>query len=351
MRIEKRSAHFGAALLIFALLLRLAVALITHQVQAGHSAYLEAEPFLPHRPNGGVSIATRLPSSSTAPPGTTIPTISTTTPTLPTIPTTPPLPQQPPAITFSPEDLQLVDLRYGSDCGYRVDAQTLLMQALDWQLDTGEPTVLIVHSHATESYTRQDGEYYIESAAYRTTDTAYNMVAVGDFLATQLQALGIEVLHDRQVHDYPAYNAAYTNSRKSVAQYLEEYPSIRLVLDLHRDAALNADGSQYATSATVDGEKAAQIMLLAGTDWLGGSHPHWESNLSLALKLQVLLEQKNPGITRRTLLRGSIFNQDLCPGMLIVEVGTAGNTLHHALRAIPPLANAIAELANGANCV
>ena len=122
-----------------------------------------------------------------------------------------------------------------------------------------------------------------------------------------------------------------------------------MVLDLHRDAALNADGSQYATAATVGGQRSAQIMLVVGTDWLGGNHPNWQENLSLALKLQVLLEQENPGITRRTVLRGSIFNQNLSAGMLIVEVGTAGNTMAEALRAISPLAKAIAALTYGAN--
>jgi stage II sporulation protein P len=142
---------------------------------------------------------------------------------------------------------------------------------------------------------------------------------------------------------------AYTNARRSVEAYLQEYPSIRMVLDLHRDAALNPDGSQYATSATVDGVRSAQVMLLAGTDWMGGQHPNWEQNLSLALKLQVLLEQQYPGITRQTMLGSYLYNQDLCTGMLIVEVGTAGNALQEALRAIPPLANAIAALAQGAN--
>ena len=135
------------------------------------------------------------------------------------------------------------------------------------------------------------------------------MVAVGDILAAQLEAMGIVVIHDRENHDYPSYSAAYGNSRKSVEAYLQQYPSIQVVLDLHRDAALNADGSQYATAATVGGQRSAQIMLVVGTDWLGGNHPNWQENLSLALKLQVLLEQENPGITRRTVLRGPLPEQ------------------------------------------
>lgn len=346
---EKRSARFGAALVIFSLLLRLVGGMMSTQVRAEGPLGMLQSSFSPHRSTGGVSIATRLPETIPTI-GTTVPTVPVTTiPTMPTMPTLPTLPVRPPGIDFCEGDMSYVKFRYATDCGYRTDLESLLLRPIDWQLDTGEPTVLIIHSHSTESYTKQPGEDYKESSDYRTIHTSYNMVAVGDMLAAQLQAKGIGVIHDRQLHDYPSYSAAYTNSRKSVEEYLQDYPSIRIVLDLHRDAALNADGSQYATSATIDGQRAAQIMLLAGSDWTGGNHPGWEDNLSLALKLQVLLERENPGITRQTVLRGCIFNQNLCSGMLIVEVGTAGNTLQEALRAMPPLANAIAALANGAN--
>jgi len=337
MNIEKRSARFGAAILILSICLRLTGAMFTPTAQA--------EDFSPHRPVGGVSLGTG--------------TVQTTvTPTMPTVPTIPALPVGPtvsteptvrPGIAFSVGDMDYISFRYATDCGYRVEPEKLLVQPLDWQLDSGMPTVLIVHTHATESYTKEPGQTYRETGDYRTDDSNYNMVAVGDMLAKLLQARGISVLHDRQQHDALSYNAAYDNSRKSVEDYLKEYPSIRIVLDLHRDAALNADGSQFATSATVNGERSAQVMLLAGTDWAYGKHPNWQKNLALALKLQVLLEKENPGITRRTVLRGYVFNQDLCSGMLIVEVGTAGNTLTEALRAMSPLADAIALLKNGAN--
>ena len=156
--------------------------------------------------------------------------------------------------------------KYATDCSYRTELEPLLLQPLPWQMDAEAPSVLIIHSHATESYTKMPGQDYQESSDYRTRNPDYNMVAVGDALAALLQQRGIGVIHDRQQHDAQSYNAAYSNSRKSVEEYLREYPSICMVLDLHRDAALNADGTQYATSAMVNGEKSAQIMLLAGTD-------------------------------------------------------------------------------------
>ena len=209
--------------------------------------------------------------------------------------------------------------------------------------------MLIYHSHACECYTKEPGQQYQQQDNCRTTAREYNMVAVGDALTALLEAAGITVIHDRQLHDEPYYANAYTNSRRSVESYLQEYPSICLVLDLHRDAAILANGGHYATRATVDGQPAAQLMLVVGTDYAGGMHPNWSENLALALKMQAVLEKNCPGITRAITLRGSRFNQDLLPGALLIEVGASGNTLEEALRAVPVLADAIIALQYGAN--
>lgn len=241
-------------------------------------------------------------------------------------------------------DEGLVHLQYGSDCAYRPDAAELLFQSQNWNLSGDEPTVLILHTHASECYTRQTGENYAQGADYRTQNTGFNMVAVGDKLAKLLEEAGISVLHDRALHDYPTYSQSYSNARQSTEGYLEQYPSIRLVLDLHRDSMLNSDGSQYAATAIVDGELAARMMLVVGTDAAGMNHPNWRENLSLGLKLQVILEKNAPGITRPTMLRAQRFNQDLLPGALIVEMGAAGNSLSEAMKSAEYLANAVITL-------
>ena len=232
-------------------------------------------------------------------------------------------------------------------CGLRPDLEALLEQPLQWDLRGSEPTVLILHTHATESYTRQ-GEPYTESSAYRTLDEGYNMLSVGDALARVLEENGIRVIHDRTLHDYPSYNGSYTHARQAIAGYLAEYPSIRLVLDLHRDASGDPN-NQLRTQATVNGQPAAQLMLVMGTDAAGLSHPGWQTNLALGLKLQLQLEAVAPGITRPINLRGQRFNQDMTPGSLLIEVGAAGNTHPEALLAAQTLGRAIVALAGGAN--
>ena len=325
MLTERRSTKIGAALLIFALALRLLTSpaeQLRSQRLAQVLAFLETG-----------RIITKLPQLETVTPTQMSPETEGTQPLVPVI--------------FTAAQAAKTQLRYS--CNYRADVESLLTSTLSWNLADGEPAVLIVHTHGSESYTKEAAQNYKESAPYRTLDESYNMVAVGDLLACLLEAAGIRVIHDRQLHDYPSYNSSYDNSRKSVKEYLKEYPSIRLVLDVHRDAGENADGSQFATHATVNGQDSAQIMFLVGTDESGNYHPDWKDNLAVAAKLNVLMEQINPGITRKTTLRAQRFNQDLAQVALLVEVGSAGNTLTQAMTAIPVLAQAIIALQNGAN--
>jgi len=252
-----------------------------------------------------------------------------------TQPDTAPAPQPPETPVFT--DDMLVQMQY--DCNYRPDLSALLTRKLDFSLRADAPTVLILHTHATESYSGTEG--------YRSLEEGQNLIAVGEEIARVLEAGGIQVIHDKTYHDYPDYDTSYRNARHSINQYLSQYPSIAVVLDIHRDATDNPDG-QLTTSATVNGQKSAQLMMVVGTDARGNYHPHWQENLSLALKLSALLEQENPGICRPINLRSERFNMDLTAGSLLVEVGAAGNTLEESKIAANALAQAILTLADGA---
>lgn len=251
-----------------------------------------------------------------------------------------PLPERP---VFGKEDVKMVQLY--NTCGLQPDLEALIEQPLTWDLTEKAPSVLILHTHTTESYTKSE-ENYVETTRYRTLDEGFNMLSVGAVVAAILEENGIGVIHDRQIHDYPSYNGSYVHARESTSRILEENPSISLVLDLHRDASENADG-QLQTSAVVDGMRAAQLMLVVGTNVSRQSHKNWEENLAVALKLQIQLERRNPGIMRPLNLRSQRFNQDLCPGALLVEVGAAGNTRKEALLAAKVLAEGILALTGG----
>lgn len=253
---------------------------------------------------------------------------------------------QSPALVFSGEDSQLVTIY--DLCSYSVDVGALLTQSLCWDLTGNDPAVLILHTHATESYEKTSQDYR-EYGAYRTLDEGYNMLRVGEVVTRELQSYGITAIHDTELHDYPSYTGSYNNSRKSAEEYLGQYPSLQVVLDLHRDAAENPDGSQMDTSASVDGKESAQLMFVVGTDASGLKHPNWRENMALAVKLQAILEKRWPGICRPICFREERFNQDLVGGALLVEVGAAGNTQEEALLAAQCLSWALGQLAYGAN--
>lgn len=266
-------------------------------------------------------------------------------PTQPTeeIQPAPPPPTEPELPVFSAGAANGIGITAGFS--YTVDKVGLLTQPLNWDLTGEEPKVLIVHSHGSESFA-PTGEYQ-ETTAYHTLNTNYNMVSIGSFVAEKLEAAGISVLHDTALHDEPSYNASYNNSRKSVQAYLQEYPSICLVLDLHRDSIEDEAGNQVVQTVFAQGETLAPLMLVVGTDYGGLEHPQWRENLALALKLQTQLEDICPGICRNINLRTQRFNQDLSTGAMLIEVGASGNTRQEALGAAEVLVKGIVSLAHG----
>ena len=318
MDLRQRTKHFGISVILCALLLRLAAEGIFQQ---GMAWLLRPEPEpIPTYSETGRNVRFSLPfwdHVRESPP-----------PVLP-------LPELP---SFSREDAAVAALYNTS---LRQPAlETLLETPLAWDLTAGGPAVLILHTHGTESYTPGE-EPYAATSSYRTLDETRNMLSIGAAVAEILEEYGIGVIHDREIYDYPSYNGAYVRTREAITNHLAQHPDIQMVLDLHRDASGTA-GKQLRTEAVVDGQPSAQLMLVQGTNF-----ETWQENLSLALKLHVLLEERYPGIMRPLNLRPQRFNQDLCPGALLVEVGAAGNTRQEALRAAHILAEAVAALARG----
>lgn len=211
-----------------------------------------------------------------------------------------------------------------------LDATVLSAGTVDVDLGEG-PQILIVHTHGSEAYSQSDGDTYTESDPYRTTDCTHNVVRVGEEMATVFRAHGFQVVHDTTLHDYPSYNGAYENSKAAVEQWLAQYPSISIVLDVHRDALVGSDGQVYKLVSEEAGSKVAQVMLVVGTDDSGAEHPRWKDNLAFAAELQRGLVRGYTNLARPIVLRSSRYNQQLLPGSLLVEVGGHGNTLSEAI--------------------
>ncbi|MBM6897287.1 stage II sporulation protein P [Pseudoflavonifractor capillosus] len=226
---------------------------------------------------------------------------------------------------------------------YPLDVKALLEAAPQLTPAEDGPDVLIYHSHATEAYTMDGTDMYEETDNHRTLNTEQNMVRIGTEMTKILEEAGLEVIHDTTLYDYPDYNEAYNRSSQAVKETLDKYPSIRLVIDVHRDALVANDGTIYKTVAgTVD--NCAQVMMVMGTDSQGQTHPNWRVNLSLATAIQKALADKWSTLARPIALRTSRFNQHYSTGCLLVEIGSHGNTLQEATTAGRLFARTIADL-------
>ncbi len=328
MKWEQKVLRTGAIVIAMAILLRL----------AGGGVFSSAVAFLA-QPEIGSLLLLLETGRVVCPPPPDPPEAPTQPGTEPSFPTEPEKLQA----VFSDTDAQAVYIRNYTK--YAVSAADLLQKPLKWDLTENGPAVLILHTHTTESYENTEG--YNQSSNYRTHDENYNMVSVGARLAALLEAAGIGVIHDKTIHDYPSFNGAYEHSRAAAQKYLQEYPNIKLVLDLHRDAFTDGNGKYLGTSVEAGGQKAARLMFVLGSDGGGLAHPGWEENTALGTKLYAQLEKLAPGICRQLSLTNQRYNQDLCPGSLLIEVGAAGNTRQEALHAMDYLAQAIIDLAYG----
>lgn len=225
--------------------------------------------------------------------------------------------------------------------GYSVDTAAMTLAGPGLTLRADDAQILIIHTHSSEAYTPAGLDRYEPSDSFRTEDAEYNIIRVGDELTALFQAAGLNVIHDRNIYDYPSYTGSYSRSGQAIEEYLREYPEIAIVLDVHRDA-LGSGDVVYKTMAEESGACASQVMLLVGTDESGLEHPHWRRNLALALYLQKAVDDKYPTLMRPIELVQQRYNQHLTTGSLIVEVGSSGNTLQEALAAVRLFSSAAA---------
>ena len=253
--------------------------------------------------------------------------------------------EQPPQPVFtpSPSDYQGTGTVYfKNETDYAIDMTSLLQKDSPVALGEQGVQVLIMHTHGTEAYTQSPGHAYVASGEYRTTDSSANMLRVGQEICDILNDRGISAVHSRTLNDYPAYNGSYNRALKDIQAHIQQYPTIQLVIDVHRDAIATGN-TYYKTAAEVDGQQTAQLMFVTGTDAGGLTHDHWQDNLAFQAQLHDRLNSTYPGIMRPMSIRASRFNQHIRKGSMLVEVGACGNTLEEALAAAQIFANTLAD--------
>ena len=212
-----------------------------------------------------------------------------------------------------------------------VREQSLIPTDIRIERSSDEPQVLIMHTHACESYLVDNSGYFDSSYTSRTTDPSQSVVAVGQKMAEKLAENGICVIHDGTLHDYPMYNGSYDRAEETVKKVLEAYPSIKVVLDVHRDGIEESDGTRVAAVTEINGKQAAQVMIISAASDGYYYVPDYLKNFHFACLLQQQMESDWNGITRPVLFEYCQYNQHLTTGSLLIEVGSHGNTLEQAL--------------------
>ncbi len=258
-------------------------------------------------------------------------------------------------IPIIPMDLSLS--QYGTEyinnaTGLKPDTKKLLTANLNSSVSvaslgkSSDPLVLIVHTHGTEGYSEDGAISFLDQGdeIARSKDPEKNVVAVGKVLAEALNQKGVNTIHCTVMHDQLQYKDAYARSEETIQKYLQEYPSIKLVIDLHRDSVLKSGGELVRPVTLVDGQAAAQMMCVVGSNWNGGTYPNWEKNLALALQLRQTMNESVQNICRPVYLKGSTYNQELAPYSLLVEMGASGNSLEEAKRTSKLLAESLAKM-------
>lgn len=234
------------------------------------------------------------------------------------------------------------DTNYTPDLKLLSESESVFANS-DVNINPDEPLILIYHTHATECYSPAS-DFYTANTPTRSKNIENNIVSIGKELQNVLLSFGLNTIHCETLHDYNSFNTAYSNSYKSIKRYLEMYPSIKYIIDVHRDSIVKSNGEKIKTYAVVNGEETAQVMLVVGTDAGGRKHPDWEKNLSFAVKVENEINSNSERLARPINLRKASFNQELCDNALLLEVGSCGNTRAEAEKAVKMFGIAYAKV-------
>lgn len=215
--------------------------------------------------------------------------------------------------------------------GINLDIKKYLNSQNPFKLNkNSDVQILIMHTHTTECFLPEDRNYYTEEDKTRSRNQSENITAVGDIIAEKLNKAGFKTVHDKTEHDYPSYNGSYDRSGETVKKNLQKYPTIKVVIDLHRDSIAGNGTDRVKPVVEINGKKAAQVMLVMGCGETVANHPNWEKNFTFAVKYQQTLEALYPGLARQLALVSSRYNQHLTTGSILLEVGTESNSLEEA---------------------
>ena len=218
-------------------------------------------------------------------------------------------------------------------------AEKLLSRDMRLQGGTDKPQILIYHTHSQEAF-----------ADSVPGDESTSIVGVGEHLASILrQRYGYNVMHFTESFDKESRDYAYGNSLPVIEKLLAEYPSIEVVIDLHRDAMPES----RRLVMDLQGKPTAQIMFFNGLSRTAKGeieyleNPYLDDNLAFSFQMQAACNEYYPGLARRIYLKAYRYNMHLCPKTLLIELGAQNNTVEEMKNACEPLAHVLSLVLNG----
>ena len=222
-----------------------------------------------------------------------------------------------------------------------IDAEKFLKAELMLEKNEDEPQILIYHTHSQEEY------------ADHLQNPEAVITGVGAYLQELLTARGYHVIHDTNVYDLRNgkldRSRAYTYALDGINGILQDNPSIKVVLDIHRDGV--PEGMHLVKE--INGKPTAQIMFFNGLSQTPEGpieylpNPNREANLAFSFRLQLLAKRKYPGFTRKIYLKGLRYNQHVRARTALIEVGAQTNTFEEAKNAMEPLADILDQVLRG----
>ncbi|MBO9128956.1 stage II sporulation protein P [Bacillus sp. 165] len=209
------------------------------------------------------------------------------------------------------------------------------------QMPTGKNTVLIYHTHSWESFLP-----LIPGATKpnQASSPKVNVSLLGDRLQKRLEAQGIPVDHDKtNIGDYLSkkgwdWYKSYNASREVVEEAMAQDKNITYLIDIHRD-----DRRKKETTKVINGKSYARLYFIVGME-----NKQYEQNIEITKAINSYLEEKYYGISRGIFKKyykqgNGVYNQDLSPHAMLIEIGGVDNTLEELYNTVDVLAEALSH--------
>lgn len=201
-----------------------------------------------------------------------------------------------------------------------------------------KPIVYLYNSHQSETYSMEYMEDY---------NVNPNVLMVSHMIQERLNNLGINTLvEENNIFKYlkdndMKYYQSYEASRHFLLDVMEKYDSIKLYIDIHRDAV-----THEVSTVNINGIDCAKIMFVVGLE-----HDNYINNLENMNHLNDMIKEKYPTLTRGVLQKegknvNGIYNQDLGSNIMLIEIGGNYNNIEEVLNTIDLITPIIGEYIN-----